>query len=142
MILLDGKKTSADLKIEIAASVKQLKEQDKKTPHLAAILVGTDGASMTYVNAKVKACELVGFNSTLIDLPEETSEETLLKEFCEFSGFNDHTVKKFLKHKGLMYDISSEEMDTMLKNGLEPKYVNKYISSKAREMFFNKQKQF
>ena len=80
MIILDGKKTSADLKIEIAESVKKLKALEKKTPHLAAILVGTDGASMTYVNAKVKACELVGFSSTLIDLPEETSEEKLLKE--------------------------------------------------------------
>lgn len=89
MILLDGKKTSADLKVEIAESVKQLKVQGKKTPHLAAILVGTDGASMTYVNAKVKACELVGFNSTLIDLPEETSEETLLQEIEKLNSNND-----------------------------------------------------
>ena len=79
MILLDGKKTSDDLKIEIAESVKQLKAQGKKTPHLAAILVGTDGASMTYVNSKVKACHLVGFNSTLIELPSETTEATLLQ---------------------------------------------------------------
>jgi methylenetetrahydrofolate dehydrogenase (NADP+)/methenyltetrahydrofolate cyclohydrolase len=86
MILLDGKKTSGDLKIEIAESVKQLKEQGKKTPHLAAILVGTDGASMTYVNAKVKACKLVGFNSTLIDLPEETSEEKLLQEIANLNN--------------------------------------------------------
>ncbi|GGK59781.1 MULTISPECIES: bifunctional 5,10-methylenetetrahydrofolate dehydrogenase/5,10-methenyltetrahydrofolate cyclohydrolase [Flavobacteriaceae] len=89
MILLDGKKTSADLKVEIAESVKKLKTEGKKTPHLAAILVGTDGASMTYVNAKVKACELVGFNSTLIDLPEETSEETLLKEIQNLNNNND-----------------------------------------------------
>jgi methylenetetrahydrofolate dehydrogenase (NADP+)/methenyltetrahydrofolate cyclohydrolase len=89
MILLDGKKTSADLKVEIAESVKQLKKQGKKTPHLAAILVGTDGASMTYVNAKVKACELVGFNSTLIDLPEETSEEKLLQEIENLNTNND-----------------------------------------------------
>lgn len=89
MILLDGKKTSADLKVEIAESVKKLKTEGKKTPHLAAILVGTDGASMTYVNAKVKACELVGFNSTLIDLPEETSEETLLKEIENLNNNND-----------------------------------------------------
>jgi len=80
MILLDGKKTAADLKDEIAIAVKQLKEKGKKTPHLAAVLVGTDGASMTYVNSKVKACERVGFNSTLIDLPEETTEEQLLHE--------------------------------------------------------------
>jgi methylenetetrahydrofolate dehydrogenase (NADP+)/methenyltetrahydrofolate cyclohydrolase len=89
MILLDGKKTSADLKLEIAESVKQLKAQGKKTPHLAAILVGTDGASMTYVNAKVKACELVGFNSTLIDLPEETSEEKLLQEIENLNNNDD-----------------------------------------------------
>jgi len=89
MILLDGKKTSADLKIEIAESVKQLKAQGKKTPHLAAILVGTDGASMTYVNAKVKACNLVGFNSTLIDLPEETTEEKLLQEIENLNNNND-----------------------------------------------------
>ena len=80
MILLDGKKTSQDIKIEIAETVSQIKSDGEKTPHLAAVLVGTNGASMTYVGAKVKACELVGFNSTLIDLPEETSEEELLSQ--------------------------------------------------------------
>ncbi|SFS77783.1 bifunctional methylenetetrahydrofolate dehydrogenase/methenyltetrahydrofolate cyclohydrolase FolD [Lutibacter maritimus] len=89
MILLDGKKTSAELKVEITEAVKELKKQGKKTPHLAAILVGTDGASMTYVNAKVKACEMVGFNSTLIDLPEETSEEKLLQEIENLNTNND-----------------------------------------------------
>lgn len=89
MILLDGKKTSADLKKEIAESVSQLKAQGKKTPHLAAILVGTDGASMTYVNSKVKSCELVGFNSTLINLPEETTEERLLQEIENLNNNKD-----------------------------------------------------
>ncbi len=89
MILLDGKKTSADLKKEIAESVSQLKAQGKKTPHLAAILVGTDGASMTYVNSKVKSCELVGFNSTLINLPEETSEKRLLQEIENLNNNKD-----------------------------------------------------
>ncbi len=89
MILLDGKKTSDDLKIEIAESVKQLKAQGKKTPHLAAILVGTDGASMTYVNSKVKACHLVGFNSTLIELPSETTEATLLQEIENLNTNDD-----------------------------------------------------
>jgi len=89
MIILDGKKTSGDLKVEIATTVKQLKEQGKKTPHLAAILVGTDGASMTYVNAKVKACDLVGFNSTLIELPENTTEEKLLKEINNLNNNKD-----------------------------------------------------
>ncbi len=82
MILLDGKKTSADIKEEIALEVAELKKQDHKAPHLAAIIVGNDGASLTYVNAKVKACERVGFESTLIRLPEETTEEELLNEIA------------------------------------------------------------
>jgi methylenetetrahydrofolate dehydrogenase (NADP+)/methenyltetrahydrofolate cyclohydrolase len=87
MILLDGKQTSADIKVEIAEAVSKLKNQGNRAPHLAAILVGTNGASMTYVGAKVKACELVGFDSTLIDLPEETSEETLL---AQIHALNDN----------------------------------------------------
>ena len=82
MIVLDGKKTSADIKEEIALEVADLKAQDKKAPHLAAIIVGNDGASLTYVNAKVKACERVGFESTLIRLPEETTNEELLNEIA------------------------------------------------------------
>ncbi|AUS04610.1 bifunctional 5,10-methylenetetrahydrofolate dehydrogenase/5,10-methenyltetrahydrofolate cyclohydrolase [Pseudotamlana carrageenivorans] len=85
MIILDGKKVSNDIKEEIAAEVKQIKAKGEKVPHLAAILVGTDGASMTYVNAKVKACEKIGFNSTLIDLPEETTEAVLLEKIQELN---------------------------------------------------------
>ena len=82
MILLDGKKTAADIKEEIALEVRDLKERGCKTPHLAAIIVGNNGASITYVNAKVKACERVGFESTLIRLPEATTEEELLNEIA------------------------------------------------------------
>jgi len=89
MTILDGKKTSNDIKDEVAQAVIKLKSEGKKTPHLAAILVGTDGASMTYVNAKVKACERVGFNSTLIDLPEDTSEENLLENIEKLNNDND-----------------------------------------------------
>lgn len=89
MILLDGNKTSADLKQEIAIAAQNLKDQGKKTPHLAAVLVGTDGASMTYVSSKVKACELVGFKSTLIKLPENTSEEKLLTEIEKLNNNKD-----------------------------------------------------
>lgn len=89
MILLDGKKTSQDIKMEIAEAVSQLKSKGKKTPHLAAVLVGTDGASMTYVGAKVKACELVGFKSTLIDLPAKTTEEELLSHIEELNSNDD-----------------------------------------------------
>jgi methylenetetrahydrofolate dehydrogenase (NADP+)/methenyltetrahydrofolate cyclohydrolase len=80
MILLDGKKTSADIKEEIALEVRSIKDNGHKTPHLAAIIVGNNGASITYVNAKVKACERVGFESTLIRLSEEITEEALLNE--------------------------------------------------------------
>lgn len=80
MTILDGKKTSEALKQEIAEEVKQLKTEGKKVPHLAAVLVGDDGASLTYVGSKVKACEQVGFESTLVKLPANISEEALLQE--------------------------------------------------------------
>jgi methylenetetrahydrofolate dehydrogenase (NADP+)/methenyltetrahydrofolate cyclohydrolase len=89
MILLDGKKTSADIKEEIALEVRELKNKGNKAPHLAAIIIGNDGASITYVNAKVKACERVGFESTLLRLPEETSEEDLLNEIAILNIDND-----------------------------------------------------
>ena len=82
MILLDGKKTSADIKEEIALEVRELKNRGHKTPHLAAIIVGDDGASITYVNAKVKACERVGFESTLIRLSADITEDDLLNEIA------------------------------------------------------------
>ncbi len=78
MILLDGKSTSNQIKDEIAEAVKKRKADGKKTPHLAAVLVGSDGASMTYVNSKVKACERVGFRSTLVELKDDITEEILL----------------------------------------------------------------
>ena len=80
MQLLDGKKTSKEIKLELAKAVKLRKESGKKIPHLAAVLVGSDGGSMTYVNAKVKACEEIGFESTLIKYDESVSEEILLSK--------------------------------------------------------------
>ncbi|QCX39818.1 bifunctional 5,10-methylene-tetrahydrofolate dehydrogenase/5,10-methylene-tetrahydrofolate cyclohydrolase [Aureibaculum algae] len=108
MIILDGKKTSADLKSEIAESVKLIKSQGKKTPHLAAVLVGTDGASMTYVGAKVKACELVGFESTLIDLPEETTEEKLLQEIENLN--NNDSIDGFIVQLPLPKHIDEQKV--------------------------------
>ena len=80
MQLLDGKLTSSTLKDEIEVEVKRIVANGGKKPHLAAILVGGDGASETYVNAKVKACEKVGFESTLVRMDAEVSEEELLNE--------------------------------------------------------------
>lgn len=76
--LLDGKATSKAIKDELAEKVAEIKAGSGKVPHLAAVLVGEDGASLTYVNAKVKACEQIGFGSTLIHLPASTSEEEVL----------------------------------------------------------------
>tara|TARA_B100001057_G_scaffold431679_1_gene459325 strand:- start:341 stop:1210 length:870 start_codon:yes stop_codon:yes gene_type:complete len=83
MILLDGKKTSNDIKDEIAQEVKKIISNGGKKPHLAAILVGNNGASETYVNAKVKACERVGFESTLIRLDEDVEEEKLISQIIK-----------------------------------------------------------
>src|SRR5579864_9197717 len=80
MLLLDGKKLADELKVEIAEEVVLIKAKGGKPPHLAAILVGNDGGSLTYVGHKVKACEQVGFNSTLIHLEDTITEEHLLKE--------------------------------------------------------------
>lgn len=80
MQLLDGKQTAHAIKLEIAAEVKKRKEAGKKIPHLAAILVGTDGGSMTYVNNKLKACEECGFESTLMRYDDSVSEEVLLNK--------------------------------------------------------------
>lgn len=89
MKLLDGKKTSQDIKDEIALEVIEIKKKGGKTPHLAAIIVGNDGASQTYVSSKVKACKKVGFNSTLIELPEDLTEEQLLDEIELLNNDND-----------------------------------------------------
>jgi methylenetetrahydrofolate dehydrogenase (NADP+)/methenyltetrahydrofolate cyclohydrolase len=80
MVLLDGKKLSEEILNEISEEVKNIKAKGGKTPHLAAIIVGTDGASETYVNNKVKSCERVGFVSTHIKLEENTTEEELLAQ--------------------------------------------------------------
>ena len=84
-ILIDGKKTAQDIKNEIAARVAEINQEGGKRPHLAAILVGEDGASQTYVGAKVKACEEVGFTSTLVRLSAEVSEEELLRSVEEIN---------------------------------------------------------
>ncbi|MDG1508901.1 MAG: tetrahydrofolate dehydrogenase/cyclohydrolase catalytic domain-containing protein [Flavobacteriaceae bacterium] len=89
MILLDGKKTSSDIKDEITLEVLQLKKEGKKTPHLAAVIVGNDGASKTYVGAKVKACNRVGFLSTLVELTKDTSEASLLSKIDELNNNDD-----------------------------------------------------
>ena len=86
MILLDGKQTSIDIKAEIRKEVDELVSRGVKKPHLAAILVGSNGASETYVGAKVKACEQVGFDSTLVRFNEDVSELDLLNEINKINN--------------------------------------------------------
>ena len=85
MIILDGKKTAQDLKEEIKISVASIRENNQRPPHLAAVIVGNDGASLTYVGSKVRSCEYVGFDSTLIQLEESTTEEILLEKIKELN---------------------------------------------------------
>lgn len=94
MILLDGKATSETIKEEITEAVNKRKAEGKKTPHLAAVLVGNDGASMTYVNSKVKSCERVGFKSTLVRLEDTISEQELLNEIEKLN--NDPDIDGFI----------------------------------------------
>ncbi|MEN2489892.1 tetrahydrofolate dehydrogenase/cyclohydrolase catalytic domain-containing protein [Flavobacterium sp. B11] len=85
MQLLDGKKTSNDIKNEIAIEVQSIKAAGGKVPHLAAVLVGNNGASLTYVGSKVKSCQEIGFDSTLVALPETITEDELLAKIKELN---------------------------------------------------------
>ena len=89
MQLLDGKKTSEDIKNEIAAEVQSIKAAGGKVPHLAAVIVGSNGASLTYVGSKVKSCQQIGFDSTLVALPEDISEADLLAKIKELNEDDD-----------------------------------------------------
>lgn len=93
MQLLDGKATAQAIRTELQQAVKQRKENGEKIPHLAAILVGNDGGSMTYVNAKVKACDEIGFESTLIKY-DDISEADLLAKVHELN--NDDNIDGFI----------------------------------------------
>lgn len=92
--MLDGKETARVIKEEIAAAVKQRKAEGKKIPHLAAILVGNDGGSMTYVSNKLKACEECGFESTLMRYDDSVSEEVLLNKVNQLN--EDKSIDGFI----------------------------------------------
>ena len=108
MQILDGKKASQAIKDELKIEVAQLTAEGKKIPHLAAILVGDSGASATYVAAKVKACEEVGFKSTLIHFEETISETKLLDKIRELN--TDPDVDGILVQLPLPKNISDEEV--------------------------------
>ena len=108
MIILDGKKTSADIKDEIASEVKSITLGGDRPPHLAALIVGNDGASLTYVGSKVKACEKVGFDSTLLSLPESISEQELLNKVYELN--NDDKIDGYIVQLPLPKHIDTQKV--------------------------------
>lgn len=108
MELIDGKKVAAEIKKEIAAEVAKMVADGKKRPHLAAVLVGHDGGSETYVRSKVKACEECGFKSTLIRFEDTVSEEELLATVDKLN--KDADVDGFIVQLPLPKHISEQKV--------------------------------
>lgn len=112
--LIDGRKISTDIKNEISQKVTERKEQNKKVPHLAIILVGDDGASQTYVDNKVKACKSVGFHYTMMRFADTISEEKLLKHIDHVN--NDDDVDGFIVQLPLPAHISVEKVTEKIRS--------------------------
>ena len=108
MTIIDGKKVSDDIKQEIAREVEAMVAEGKRRPHLAAILVGHDGGSETYVANKVKACEVCGFKSTLIRFEDDITEETLLETIEKLN--NDPEVDGFIVQLPLPRHINEQRV--------------------------------
>jgi len=108
MTILDGKKTSNDIKDEITLEVSKMKVNGEKVPHLAAVIVGNDGASLTYVGSKVKACERVGFKSTMVRLSNTTSEIELLEAIEKLN--NDDEIDGFIIQLPLPQQIDTQKV--------------------------------
>ena len=108
MTILDGKKTSNDIKDEIAHEVNSIISNGDRPPHLAAVIVGNDGASLTYVGSKVRACEKVGFDSTLVSLDDSISEEELLDKVYELN--NDKKIDGYIVQLPLPEHIDTQKV--------------------------------
>jgi methylenetetrahydrofolate dehydrogenase (NADP+)/methenyltetrahydrofolate cyclohydrolase len=108
MIILDGRKTSSDIKDEIAVAVKKIVAGGSRAPHLAAVIVGEDGASLTYVGSKVRACKKVGFDSTLVKLPKTTTEDELLNKVHELN--NNDAIDGYIVQLPLPSHIDSQKI--------------------------------
>ena len=106
--IIDGKKIASDIRKEIAEEVKVMKSAGKKIPHLAAILVGNNGSSETYVSNKVKDCEEVGFKSTLIRFGNDIDESVLLDKIIELN--NDADIDGFIVQLPLPAHISENKV--------------------------------
>jgi methylenetetrahydrofolate dehydrogenase (NADP+)/methenyltetrahydrofolate cyclohydrolase len=106
--IIDGKKISSEIKSEITEEVKKFKAATGKTPHLAAILVGHDGGSETYVACKIKDCDEVGFQSSLVRFEDNVSEDELLSKIEEFN--NDENLDGFIVQLPLPRHISEQKI--------------------------------
>ena len=107
-IIIDGKKISTLIKEEIKNQVKEIISKGGRAPHLAAILVGEDGASLTYVSNKVASCKQVGFKSSLINLPYEIKEEKLLREITRLN--NEKEIDGFIVQLPLPKHIDEDKV--------------------------------
>jgi methylenetetrahydrofolate dehydrogenase (NADP+) / methenyltetrahydrofolate cyclohydrolase len=130
MQLLDGKVASAAIKEQLQQQVAQRKQEGKKVPHLAAVLVGTDGASETYVASKVKTCSDLGFESTLIRYPAETGQEELLQKIQELN--DNEQVDGILVQLPLPKHISAEQVIETISpakdvDGFHPENVGRLV---------------
>lgn len=130
MELIDGKKVSDEIKDEIAGIVAKRISMGLKKPHLAAILVGNDGASKTYVGAKVKSCKLVGFDSTLIELPDSISESELLQTIDSLN--NDERIDGFIVQLPLPEHIDGQKVTMAINpskdvDGFHPESLGKMM---------------
>lgn len=128
--IIDGRKISNEILEEIMVEVQKIKSEGGKTPHLAAVLVGDDGASITYVNGKVKACEKVGFESTLIHLPASTSEASLLTKVRELN--DDPEIDGFIVQVPLPDHIDEQKVVDTIKpekdvDGFHPSNLGKML---------------
>ncbi|MBL6647321.1 MAG: bifunctional 5,10-methylenetetrahydrofolate dehydrogenase/5,10-methenyltetrahydrofolate cyclohydrolase [Flavobacteriaceae bacterium] len=108
MEIIDGKKISNQIKEEIKVEVDSLKALGKKIPHLAAVIVGEDGASLTYVGSKVRSCKQVGFNSTLVKLAESITENELLDEIYKLN--NNDSIDGFIVQLPLPKHINEQKI--------------------------------
>lgn len=130
MQLLDGKLVSQAIKDELREKTTQLISGNKKTPHLAAILVGTDGASETYVASKIKNCQEIGFKSSMYRFDTNTSEETIISQIEELN--NDPDVDGILVQLPLPKHISEEKIIHIISplkdvDGFHPSSIGKLV---------------
>ena len=117
MILFDGTATAATIKEEIAQRVRQILADGGRRPHLAAILVGHDGGSETYVANKVKACEVCGFQSTLIRYEADVTEQELIDKVIELN--NDDSIDGFIVQLPLPRHIDEQKIKFIIDLSLE-----------------------